>query len=477
MNLKYEISNENVNMILYYFRLLITNYGTYYICRKLSTDTVDGFKRGYIVLSIIIGTVIELWTMIQAGFACGIVAIILFFTIIFNKYVFYKSNNSIVMTVLGLGISNIICFISTAISGILNLILKLKNDYIALIFIGVVYVWIISIFMNINKIKNGLIFLNKKFQSEFFEFLMLELGSTILLGIIILKNSELIMQTMQIVFAIAILSIITFLTIQKSFQVYYKQKLLIQELNETKKDLKNKTEEVQKLEQENLNFSKKSHSLAHKQKSLEYKLNQLLLTTEISDEKDLKEQIQKVSKELYSKPIIELDKTGITQIDDMLNFMQSECIKNNIDFNLQLSGNIYHIINNIITEEELEILLADHIKDAIIAIKHTDNVNKSILVRLGKIEDCYGLYIYDSGIEFEKETLKNLGKKPSTTHKDEGGTGMGFMNTFDTLRKCKGSLIINEIGKPSKENYTKVIMIKFNNKNEFKVVSYKENNN
>ena len=91
----------------------------------------------------------------------------------------------------------------------------------------------------------------------------------------------------------------------------------------------------------------------------------------------------------------------------MLNFMQSECIKNNIDFNLQLSGNIYHIINNIITEEELEILLADHIKDAIIAIKHTDNVNKSILVRLGKIEDCYGLYIYDSGIEFEKETLEN----------------------------------------------------------------------
>ena len=122
-------------------------------------------------------------------------------------------------------------------------------------------------------------------------------------------------------------------------------------------------------------------------------------------------------------------------------------------------------------------MLADHIKDAIIAIKHTDNVNKSIFVRLGKIEDCYGLYIYDSGIEFEKETLENLGKKPSTTHKDEGGTGMGFMNTFDTLRKCKGSLIINEIGKPSKENYTKVIMIKFNNKNEFKVVSYKENNN
>ena len=250
-----------------------------------------------------------------------------------------------------------------------------------------------------------------------------------------------------------------FLTIQKSFQVYYKQKLLIQELNETKKDLKNKTEEVQKLEQENLNFSKKSHSLAHKQKSLEYKLNQLLLTTEISDEKDLKEQIQKVSKELYSKPRIELDKTGIK-------YMQAECIKNKIGFELQIAGNIHYMTNNFISKEDLEILLADHIKDAIIAIKHTDNVNKSILVRLGKIEDCYGLYIYDSGIEFEKETLENLGKKPSTTHKDEGGTGMGFMNTFDTLRKYQASLTIKEINNPTKDNYTKVLIFKFDKKGE-----------
>ena len=157
----------------------------------------------------------------------------------------------------------------------------------------------------------------------------------------------------------------------------------------------------------------------------------------------------------------------------MLKFMQSECIKNNIDFNIQIKGNIYHIINNIISVEQLEVLLADHIKDAIIAIKHTENVNRSILVKLGKIDDCYGLYIYDSGIEFEIETLKNLGKKPSTTHKDEGGTGMGFMNTFDTLKACNGSLIIKEIGKPSKDNFTKIIMIKFDSKNEYKVISYR----
>ena len=160
----------------------------------------------------------------------------------------------------------------------------------------------------------------------------------------------------------------------------------------------------------------------------------------------------------------------------MLKYQQSECIKNKIDFDLQISGNIHHMINTLISKEDLEILIADHVKDAIIAINHSNNENRSILVRLGKIDECYGIYIYDTGIEFEKETLENLGKKPSTTHADEGGTGMGFMNTFDTLRKCKASLIIKEIGKPSKDNFTKVIMIKFNNKQEFRVESYRNIN-
>lgn len=125
-------------------------------------------------------------------------------------------------------------------------------------------------------------------------------------------------------------------------------------------------------------------------------------------------------------------------------------------------------------------MLADHIKDAIIAINHTDNINRSILVRLGEIDGIYSLYIYDSGVEFEKETLSKLGKKPITTHADEGGTGMGFMNTFDTLNKYKASLVINELSEPNKDNYTKVLIFKFDKKNEFKIDSYrkqKEKNN
>ena len=37
---------------------------------------------------------------------------------------------------------------------------------------------------------------------------------------------------------------------------------------------------------------------------------------------------------------------------------------------------------------------------------------------LGTKENCYELSIYDSGIEFEIETLKKLGLERATTHKE-----------------------------------------------------------
>ena len=41
---------------------------------------------------------------------------------------------------------------------------------------------------------------------------------------------------------------------------------------------------------------------------------------------------------------------------------------------------------------------------------------------------------------------------------------MGFMNTFDTLKKYQASLIINELSEPNKDNYTKVLIFKFDKK-------------
>ena len=207
-----------------------------------------------------------------------------------------------------------------------------------------------------------------------------------------------------------------------------------------------------------------------------YKLNELMLNSEIGNELDITDKINDVSKQLINiSKVSELPKTDIVEIDDMLKFQQHECMKNNIDFDFQINGNIFHMVNTFIPKENLEILLADHIKNSIIAVNCSDNINKSILVRLGLIDNYYSLYVYDSGIEFELDTLSNLGKKPITTHADNGGTGFGFMNTFDTLKKYNASLIINELNPPCADNYTKSIVIKFDGKHEFKINSYRSN--
>lgn len=47
------------------------------------------------------------------------------------------------------------------------------------------------------------------------------------------------------------------------------------------------------------------------------------------------------------------------------------------------------------------------------------------------------------------------------------------MTTFETLRKTKGSLIIEEKYPMNNVDYTKVIKIRFDNKNEYRINSYR----
>ena len=380
---------------------------------------------------------------------------------------------SIIITIISLSINYIIFFISVVAGFIPNEILNVTNDYISLLFIIVFHVLFLYLFFRIKRFKNGFTFLQKNIDNEYFDVLILNVSVLILFSSIMITDFNVFLR-MQAFFALIIFGIIMFITVKKTLTMYYKHKKLIEELNETKEELENTKKDRDKVEQENIEISKTNHSISHKIKSLNRKIDKLMMNSEIANEIDLKDRIDKISKEYNKEKVtVELSKTGIEVIDDMLECMKEECIENNIEFELQLSGNIHYMTNNFVPKEELEILLADHIKDAIIAIKHTDNINRSILVRLGLIDEFYSLYMYDSGIEFEIDTLTNLGTKAITTHADEDGTGMGFLNTFDTLNKHKASMVIDEFGRPSKDNYTKVIMIKFDNKNEFKIKSYR----
>lgn len=468
---------ESMPVIIDIIKIYFISICTYYMELKLTNNNIDiKYKRLIFILmnvcmfsiAIISKTIKEM-----VGFSYGMLSMVFLISYIFFKTTKRTYSYSLVVTLISLSINYILFGISIFIGFVVYALIGTKNVTVNIIIIVLMYLLMIKYFIRIKRFKKGINFLKDKLQDEYLNLIVLNISIMILFLIIILSNyTEKI--TGQFGVGLIIFSIIMFITIKKSLEIYYKQKLLIQDLEETKKELEDEKHENKELEKEILEYSKKSHSIVHKQKALEYKLNELMLKSEGASEIGLQDELSKISKEIQKdETVVELTKTGILEIDDMLKYMQSECTKNKIDFQLKVSGNIHYMVNNYVDKENLEILIADHIKNAIIAIQNSSNANKSILVRLGIIDGCYSLYIYDSGIEFEIETLKNLGKKPSTTHKDTGGTGMGFMNTFETLNKFKASIIIKEYNKPVKDNFTKLITIKFDNKNEYKIYSYR----
>lgn len=471
--MEYIIEAEQIKIIVDIIKIYAINIFTYYTAMKLINK--DAFKenRFLLLIAIFIFSVIEKIIKEKWEFSASIA-----FSILFISYIISKRNNqdfvyTLLITAISLSINYVLFLVAIFLDFICNVCVNIKNDYIDLLIIVIPYMIIVYRFLKIKRIKKGIVFLQTKLKNEYLNILILNMSAIIIFTITILSNynQELARKSML---AFIFFSIMLFITIQKSLQLYYKQKQLIKNLDETKKELEEKKKEIQELEEENLKFSEKSHSISHQQKSLAHKIEKLELKNEIGEESGIKERLNDISKKLEQKEAVKLSKTGVTQVDDMLDYMQSECIKNKIDFQLQLNGNIHHMTNKYLGKEELEILLADHIKNAIIAIQYLKETNnKSILVRLGKIDGNYAIYFYDTGIEFNIETLFNLGKKPSTTHKDNGGTGIGFMNTFNTLRKRNASLIVKEYGKPCDSNFTKVLMIIFDGKQEYKICSYR----
>ena len=461
----------------YLIKIIFISIFTYFLNNKLihTCNKSTIIQKINILIKIGIIDLISAIIHYNSNSIISIIVLVLCIAFIFSDKVNKNIGYALMITTISISINYILYGIAIILSFIIFKFLKINNEYIILLEILTIYSVLLYCLNRIKKLKKGFSFLKINEKNEYFGIIILNISVILVFLFLILSNINTSISTMKSFFICAIIfSILMFITIQKSLQLYYKQKILIQDLHETKAELESKKKEIEELEKENLEYSKTSHSIAHKQKLLEYKLKQLLLKNEFAEDMDIKDEINNLTKEIRTKTLeIELAKTNINKIDDILKYMQSECIKEKIDFQLQLNGNIHYMINNCISEEELQILLADHIKNAIIAIKHTDNINKSILVRLGLIEGIYSVYIYDSGIEFNKETLVKLGKEPASTHLDEGGTGMGFMNTFDTLKKHKASMFIDEFNKPSKDNFTKVIKIIFDGKGEYKVVTYR----
>lgn len=389
--------------------------------------------------------------------------------------------------IVGNFISNTVVYILYSLSLIIEIAIKMifsiefdiRNQTIDLILALAIEAIFLKCIMNLKRIKNGLSFLKDQVENEYFALMFMEISANIIFTYCIFVNSndEFSWNILAMFF---VLSIILVIMIQRTLALYYKQKLLAKNIEDYKSEIALKKDaQIKSLSDEKYKISKLNHEFYNRQKALIHKVEEITsMNTEIADELDLSKQINDLTKEYTDKAqeIKTLDKlptTGIVEIDDMFKYMQSECDSKKIQFNLKINGNIYHMINNKIPQSRLVTLIGDHLRDAIIAIDFSNNTFKSILAVLGENNGVYEFCVFDTGIEFKIDTLLNLGLKPATTHKDSGGTGIGFMTTFETMKETKASLIIDEMREMSNTDYTKSVTIRFDGKNEYRIKSYR----
>ena len=402
-----------------------------------------------------------------------------FYSLILCKTSKLALKNTIIVLIISLALSYIINFISL---WIVLLFIKLNpfhiiaNDTTATFYSVCITFILVYMFFKIKRFKYGFPFIKIDFKDNYFDIFIILINAIIIFMYFIFRNINH-DSIIYYIFVFALFTLITLVIIQKTFILYHKQKLQTQalkdyehELEETKQKLATATEEKQKL-------VKSNHEFYHRQEALKKKLDDLMkysaltTNTELSEDYgNILDRINELSDEYIAKTKVLplLPKTHITEIDDMLSYMQSECDKNNIEFILKIECDINYIIENFITKSQLETLLGDLIRNAIIAINHTSNNFKSIMVVFGIKDNSYELCIYDSGIPFEISTILNLGLKPASTHESEGGTGIGLITTFETINSCTASFVINEI---TNNNYTKSLEIKFDSKNEYIIIS------
>lgn len=360
-----------------------------------------------------------------------------------------------------------------------------KNNVIILIISFFVEGIILHFLFKMKRFKNGIPFLKNEEKVNNIGIIGIIFIGMVLIIYSIMPNTT---HTRYIFIGLAIEAICLFIWIKKKITKYYKQKLKEQTVADLQNEIKEKDSKINEILEENKAIATINHKYSSRIKALEEFTSKITSKPELlekmktefgEDYTAFEEQIKKLSKE-YSNEIKtkitkenNIPKTGIFGIDALLEHMSTEATNSNIHMDIKINASINYMVEKIISESALETLLGDHIKDAIIAINSCNNTNRRILVVISIVDKCYEISFYDTGIEFEINTLIKLGKEQITTHKETGGSGIGFMTTFETLSKTKGSLIIEEKHPMNNTDYSKAIKIKFDNKNEYRIKSYR----
>lgn len=473
---------DKIDKINEFIKIFFISIYMFYIYVKMVNYKDNNFyKTVIIVLSCAFISFIDIFLInfVNPG------VIILFLYFIYNIVLAYitetKLINSTIIVVISFAIVYTTYIISVIITGILIYLFNISinnNNPLINIIINLVEILLLIGITKIKRIKNGLNFIKSSGKMANTVLYVGFLGGIVLTIFGLLKGSVNVLLNSFLLSGTLLIFITLIIWTQNQITKQYKRNMRDRTIEIQTKEIVEQSKIIKEIKEENLKLAETIHKYNNRLSALELGIANALKNnnkTEFANELGLMlEETKELSKKFAEETTINktnLPKTNIIGLDNMFKYFQNEANKNNIDFNVIINENIEDLLK-IIDKPKLETLIGDHLKDAIIAVNKSKNPYKSILVILGISNKCYEISICDSGIEFEIDTLLKLGKERVTTHKEEGGSGIGFITTFKTLKETKASLEIEEYN-PKTTNYTKSIVIRFDGKNEYRIYSYR----
>lgn len=469
-----QLQQINILRLLIYLPTLISSF--YIFCKGLNIKLT---KRKVIYLSICAIVISCILILTEYNYNMHSVLLTFIFSSIVliilnrNSSVFVSLTTSIIST----GVAYCFKTISYILCGIVRYSVQISPEHILLgVSIAIVQISLSVLFMNIKRFKNGFSFFNDK--NNFDIGLMLSAG--VLFCITVINNKEYISTSIfsTIFLTILLLSIGIFLWIKRGINQKYLNNLRKKELEQYESELTKKQEYIDNLLNSNTALGKIVHRDNHLISALNYTIKQQL-NKDFNDEqiKQLLTEILTMFEERADLVLEEqlsnklLPTTDIAIIDGAIGNMLISCISHKIDFDVTVQCKATYIVDKVISQTNLETLLCDHIKDAVIAVNSAKTENGKILLSFNMTDGIYEITIKDNGCDFTADTLSKLGLQKVTTHENSGGTGMGFLTTFKTLKDCNASLIITEY--KSYQPFSKAITFRFDGKNDFIINSYR----
>ncbi|MDE7264672.1 MAG: hypothetical protein K2N52_00155 [Clostridia bacterium] len=162
----------------------------------------------------------------------------------------------------------------------------------------------------------------------------------------------------------------------------------------------------------------------------------------------------------YQAKTDSLPKTGNYSLDAVLHFLDSNAKQNKILTEFKIDNGAIPAALQIVKDPvDLNTLVCDLGENAVIATRHTENGKIFIAFEINN--GIASINFFDNGPPFEKSVIENMGKKRITTHKNEGGSGIGLMTLFEILNRYNASYRLDE--KPDRDGYTKCVSIIFDN--------------